>query len=200
MGKGGRGFALAVLACALCWGTASGAQPSTGKDSTRTAVLVVTSTAPGVHVAKLRQKFVALRYPASGPWLSNTWLDICAAPCRVHLHPGLYQLRMDGAGFAPATTEIQLFAGETRLVARPASEGPWIAGGLLGTLGAIGLLMGGTAWLVDDEDRREGREQTFRGAGPVVTLSSIPVLAAGIWLSIRGSSVLSVDRGAVVQH
>ncbi len=155
------------------------------------AAVVIVSATPGASVDVLDASAGTRAQP---PWSARG--TSCQAPCRLEVTPGLHALRLHGPGISPREEFVELPPGETRLSAKSGHYGVWLTGALMSTAGVVGTLVGGAAWIADADADSAGRERSFGGAGPLTLALSLPVLAAGLWLGVEGSSSLALESSS----
>jgi hypothetical protein len=169
------------------------------------ATVEVRTDAEGVTVAEITDRMTASAGNVVA--VAEAWKDLCTAPCKLELAPGMHELMIYGDGFPSATKKVDVRKGDRALVAKPGSSGLTFLGGTFLTLGSVAAILGGTFLFVNKESTEynsDGSESTKESAThklalPLV-LGGLVGVGGGIGLSIAGRTTLEdtapADRGA----
>lgn len=115
------------------------------------------------------------------------WKDQCTVPCTFALRPGVQELVFRGSDFT-YFKRLRLREGENNLFVDPGSSGMRTGGMILGTVGFLGLLVGGSLLItraILPETEIDGRPNSFREK----TTWALPLTIAG-GVSIGGGITL----------
>lgn len=167
----------------------------------RTATLVVDSTKPDTRIGRVTQRMTATASGDGGTATATgvSWVDLCQAPCKVQLPPGLVELKLGGPGYPTTYKHFNLRPGINHVVAKPGSSALYGTGLALFILGAITTTAAGSLWGVGAAFHDKIGAEFARAAMPV-TLVGAGATALGVGLWVAGSSSMKRGHDPVRDH
>jgi hypothetical protein len=193
-------IATRVASVVLALGSPARAAESDGK-----AVIDVRTDAPDLTIGRVTQKISVVAYGSGGTAVGGgiEWEDLCIAPCRLELEPGMHELIAYGDGYTPTMRRFQFREGEQTLDADPGSATLRWTGATLTVLGISALIVGGTMYgVAAATETEETPMDGMKSAGLYTALGGAGGIALGVPLFIAGGSSLEdhpADRQAQSQ-
>ena len=163
-----------------------------------TAAVVVRSTKDGVTIGEVtgHALFAVTTPQGAGMARGVAWRNICMAPCRFRIDPGLHELIATGPGYRNRVAQFDLGPGVNKLVVKPGSAGLWIGGLILGSLGLTAVITGATFMAYRPNDYNWSTGESTKPGIPGWSIATLVLgllaIAGGVGMMVGGTT--SFDR------